>query len=144
MAAEHASESAPREAAWQAPALEVIVAVQRLLMDADPLHLGMNARREQPFATLKPLHDQWTAALRPALATYALAHPSANVRDLGQRLAIAVTTALVSAAWYLSDLTDQWVLRGADFRANAIEAHEKARSLAEEFGATAGSTVQTA
>ena len=112
--------------------MDVLARIQILLSDADPDRLGINVNREEPFGTLTPLSNDWHKSYRPALATFALADDSSEVRELGERLGVAVTNSLVATGWFLRDLTHP-TPGGGDTRVRAVEDHTQARELAKQL-----------
>src|SRR5207248_5238049 len=72
--------------------------VALLLTEADPTRLGVNINPDDPLGRVSELFAEWEGFKTP-LAAYALAHPSALVREAGQMLVVAVSNALKSGSW---------------------------------------------
>ena len=113
---------------------DVVAGIEILLSDADPDRLAINVDRDPPLAAYVPLERDWLRNLRPALATFALADESPDVRTLGRQLETAIHNSFGSTRWLLRDLTNP--MGGGDLvasRTTAVEKHAEARQLSERL-----------
>jgi hypothetical protein len=113
---------------------DVVAGIEILLSDADPDRLAINVDRDAPLAAYVPLERDWLRNLRPALATFALADESPDVRTLGRQLETAIHNSFGSTRWLLRDLTNP--MGGGDLvasRTTAVEKHAEARQLSERL-----------
>ena len=114
-------------------AANIIAPVRLLLGEAHPDRLGVNVKPQEPFARLNELRDVWTNVRTP-LAAYALAHPSAAVRETGTKLDVAIANTFHNSALMLRGLTNP--RPGGDLieeRERALRRHTEAVALADEF-----------
>ena len=115
-----------------AEGMNCLARIQILLSNGDPDRLGINLNRDDPYGALRPLSNEWHESLWPALATFALADDSAEVRELGQQLGVAVANSLTSSGWMLGDMMrNRADLDPQQERARAD--HAKARELAAQL-----------
>lgn len=112
-------------------AANVIVPVRELLSDGNPDRLAVNIRREEPFAEYTPVRERWND-VRPALLSFAFAHPDPTMQGLGEELIAAVWNTLSCAASLLRDLAND---RGdiVEGRARAMQHHTEATELAKRM-----------
>lgn len=82
----------------------IVGPIATLLADAEPTRLAINAS-PQMLEMLGTLRDRWQT-LRDELAAYASGHPMPGLAVTAQRLTVAVSNALTSGAWVVSDLVE--------------------------------------
>ncbi len=113
---------------------DIIARVNVILSDGFPDRLAFNVQRDDPFAALKPLQDEWFEGLRTRVVAFTLADPSQEVRDLGQKLNVAVTNSFYSSGWMLRDFAaPQAGVDGAAMRERALQEHAEASQLTKDL-----------